>query len=171
MNPRILPCIVSIACAAVLMPSKSSAATSLLLPSTDDATRTLSMLKDRGTGAVTLDDVYRFNFVDLGFGSLTFVARSRPLDVSSSFSQNSYTSRIPVVCGYEYDYPASVSVPGFDRAGGFGPNLSPSFSEDSVSPLPMEPVPESSTWIVGALALLILAYSQRARFLPRPPLS
>lgn len=113
-----------------------------------------------GSGALTMDSAYRFDFATIGFGSLVFVQRSRSFEAMSLAP-----STLPsVVSSYDHDRPLDVRefLGSTNSRGGYN-NSAVVLSNDDESVLPVLPIPEASTWGSAALALLTLAVFQLRR--------
>ena len=120
-----------------------------------------------GIGALTLDNIYRFDFATAGIGTVIFRPRSnqfRPFVISQDLPRSVERWAVPSEPGSFINLINSnfVGSPRFFSGGG-------SFRMFD-DPLPTEPlspviaVPETSTWVTAALALAAIAFTQRRRF-------
>lgn len=112
-------------------------------------------------GALTLDSVYAFDFATVGIGTLIFrPARNHP-------STLLFINQDMPLPGGNWDY-ETKRIDAQSFVGSFGTFVnSPvlSFAEDgSVNDIEsVSLVPEPATWIGGALALGVVAFTQRRR--------
>ena len=113
------------------------------------------------TGALTLDNVYRFDFATAGIGTVVF--RARP----SQFRAFIVDQEMPRAV----DRWATISDSGslirstFIGSSGFFriPSTYVAFEDQLPTDptLPVVAVPEASTWLTGALALVAMAFARR----------
>lgn len=140
-----------------------SAGRSILEEARGDVTRSGEFVN----GALTLDNVYRFDFATAGIGTVVFRARSiqfRPFVINQDLPRSVERWAAPSEPGSFINLINSnfVGSPRFFTGGGsFRP------FDDPLSNEPLSPViavPETSTWVSAALALAALAFTQRRRF-------
>lgn len=118
---------------------------------------------DSSSGALTLENLYHFDYANAGLGTVIFRANSKRFlpalidqdspravaDWSSPAQFNSFIS--PNFAVMSPSFVGGGSISAFDD------------STDPTSPGILAPVPEPSTWIGAALALMAIAFTQRRR--------
>ena len=119
---------------------------------------------ETAVGALTLDSVYSFDFASAGMGQVVFrrAAYRAPLYVSTDVQAMSVASSVdeaPRFSGLNFGVPSSSSArEGLVRA--FIESPEPG-GDDAIAPF--APVPEPTTWIGAALALVAIAFTQRRK--------
>jgi hypothetical protein len=118
---------------------------------------------DSISGALTLENLYNFDYANAGLGTVIFRTNSKRF-LPAIFDQDA-----PRVVA-DWSAPAqfnsfinpnfAVMSPSFVGAGSVSPFDD---SNDPTSPGILAPVPEPSTWIGALLALMAIAFTQRQR--------
>lgn len=116
-------------------------------------------------GALTLDNVYSFDFANAGIGTLIF--RARPNRTSAILAEEIAREMPQVVGDWSRESSAFESVNFFPSAG-FHRRADSSLSFDSEAdgdPFsgPITAAPEPSTWVGAALALIAIGFTQRRK--------
>lgn len=110
-------------------------------------------------GALTLDNIYRFDFATAGIGTVVF--RTRP----GQFNPFVINQELPRAAERWASIPESGSLIRSTFVGSSGFFRSPStfaaFEDQSDPTLPVVAAPEAGTWFSGALALLAMAFARR----------
>ena len=109
-------------------------------------------------GAITLDDVYKFDYATAGIGTLTFRSGAKRPVIDTPIQDMPRSEGTVNSADQSSDF--FVESSGFiGRSGGF------SVGDDSVDSgfNPPTAVPEPSTWMAGIFALGVIAFMQRRR--------
>jgi hypothetical protein len=116
-------------------------------------------------GALTLDNVYSFDFANAGMGTLIFRARSnRP----SAMLAEEITREMPQLVGEWSRESSSFESVNFFPSGGFHRRADSSLSLNSEADSDpfsggIAAAPEPSTWVGAALALVVIGFTQRRK--------
>jgi hypothetical protein len=118
-------------------------------------------------GALTLENLYSFDYASAGIGTVIFRSNSKQfqsyiIDHDSPRAVGSWASPSesdpfisPSFAALSPSFERGRSISAFDD------------STDPTSPGILAPVPEPSTWIGGALLLAFVVFTQRRRFTSR----
>jgi hypothetical protein len=117
---------------------------------------------DSFSGALTLENLYNFDYANAGLGTVIFRSNSKRfvpiLDQDSPRVNGNWSS--PAQFNSFISPNFAVMSPSFVGGGSISAFDD---SADPTSPGILAPVPEPSTWIGAALALLVIAFTQRRR--------
>lgn len=120
-------------------------------------------------GALTLDNVYAFDFATAGIGSVTFRAKSNR--AFTTFADE-ITREMPRTVGDWTNQTSSFLNMNFVSSGGFHRPITNRLAFDTEADTDvfapnLAVMPEPSTWVGAALALAAIGFTQRGRFLRR----